>query len=105
MVDFFTVPPVFVSVYLNRSWLGKSLLIPLSHPLPPVSSSLLLNIKGKQSVLIQSDRASAKRERPDWKKSSWSDDGDEAKAKVRVAYLIKMTPDTWFPELLSYSVS
>lgn len=24
MVDFFTVPPVFVSVYLNRSWLGKS---------------------------------------------------------------------------------
>lgn len=23
MVDFFTVPPVFVSVYLNRSWLGK----------------------------------------------------------------------------------
>ena len=24
VVDFFTVPPVFVSVYLNRSWLGKS---------------------------------------------------------------------------------
>lgn len=24
MVDFFTVPPVFVSVYLNRSWLGKN---------------------------------------------------------------------------------
>jgi len=23
VVDFFTVPPVFVSVYLNRSWLGK----------------------------------------------------------------------------------
>uniref|UniRef100_A0A4W5JHP0 BK channel n=1 Tax=Hucho hucho TaxID=62062 RepID=A0A4W5JHP0_9TELE len=22
VVDFFTVPPVFVSVYLNRSWLG-----------------------------------------------------------------------------------
>lgn len=25
VVDFFTVPPVFVSVYLNRSWLGKSI--------------------------------------------------------------------------------
>ncbi|RXN08940.1 calcium-activated potassium channel subunit alpha-1-like protein [Labeo rohita] len=25
VVDFFTVPPVFVSVYLNRSWLGKTL--------------------------------------------------------------------------------
>ncbi|KAI4874443.1 hypothetical protein NFI96_007474 [Prochilodus magdalenae] len=24
VVDFFTVPPVFVSVYLNRSWLGLS---------------------------------------------------------------------------------
>uniref|UniRef100_A0A8C7M9U4 Calcium-activated potassium channel subunit alpha-1 n=2 Tax=Oncorhynchus TaxID=8016 RepID=A0A8C7M9U4_ONCKI len=24
VVDFFTVPPVFVSVYLNRSWLGKN---------------------------------------------------------------------------------
>ena len=24
IVDFFTVPPVFVSVYLNRTWLGKS---------------------------------------------------------------------------------
>ena len=24
VVDFFTVPPVFVSVYLNRSWLGES---------------------------------------------------------------------------------
>ncbi|KAJ8250490.1 hypothetical protein COCON_G00224120 [Conger conger] len=23
VVDFFTVPPVFVSVYLNRSWLGR----------------------------------------------------------------------------------
>ncbi|TNN82445.1 Calcium-activated potassium channel subunit alpha-1 [Liparis tanakae] len=23
VVDFFTVPPVFVSVYLNRSWLGS----------------------------------------------------------------------------------
>ena len=23
IVDFFTVPPVFVSVYLNRAWLGK----------------------------------------------------------------------------------
>jgi len=23
VVDFFTVPPVFVSVYLNRSWLGE----------------------------------------------------------------------------------
>ena len=22
-VDFFTIPPVFVSVYLNRTWLGK----------------------------------------------------------------------------------
>ena len=27
VVDFFTVPPVFVSVYLNRSWLGKSVYI------------------------------------------------------------------------------
>lgn len=39
VVDFFTVPPVFVSVYLNRSWLGKSpntLLIPFP-PDPPVS--------------------------------------------------------------------
>lgn len=42
MVDFFTVPPVFVSVYLNRSWLGKSLL-------PPPS----------QSVLIRHDKAFA----------------------------------------------
>ncbi|ELK09506.1 Calcium-activated potassium channel subunit alpha-1 [Pteropus alecto] len=25
VVDFFTVPPVFVSVYLNRSWLGHFL--------------------------------------------------------------------------------
>lgn len=23
VVDFFTVPPVFVSVYLSRSWLGE----------------------------------------------------------------------------------
>ena len=28
VVDFFTVPPVFVSVYLNRSWLGKSISLP-----------------------------------------------------------------------------
>lgn len=28
VVDFFTVPPVFVSVYLNRSWLGKSTSLP-----------------------------------------------------------------------------
>uniref|UniRef100_A0A672IW92 Calcium-activated potassium channel subunit alpha-1 n=1 Tax=Salarias fasciatus TaxID=181472 RepID=A0A672IW92_SALFA len=28
VVDFFTVPPVFVSVYLNRSWLGNFLLLP-----------------------------------------------------------------------------
>lgn len=28
VVDFFTVPPVFVSVYLNRSWLGKSIFSP-----------------------------------------------------------------------------
>lgn len=27
-MDFFTVPPVFVSVYLNRSWLGKSQIHP-----------------------------------------------------------------------------
>ncbi|KAJ3607667.1 hypothetical protein NHX12_024718 [Muraenolepis orangiensis] len=26
VVDFFTVPPVFVSVYLNRSWLGEGCL-------------------------------------------------------------------------------
>ena len=26
-VDFFTIPPVFVSVYLNRTWLGKSICI------------------------------------------------------------------------------
>ncbi|EPY84614.1 hypothetical protein CB1_000463035 [Camelus ferus] len=38
VVDFFTVPPVFVSVYLNRSWLGSasenavlSLLKPSGH--------------------------------------------------------------------------
>lgn len=47
VVDFFTVPPVFVSVYLNRSWLGKRLLIPpLPPPLLPVSSSLPLSNKG-----------------------------------------------------------
>ncbi|XP_019730198.1 calcium-activated potassium channel subunit alpha-1-like [Hippocampus comes] len=31
VVDFFTVPPVFVSVYLNRSWLGK-----LDYTPPPL---------------------------------------------------------------------
>lgn len=45
VVDFFTVPPVFVSVYLNRSWLGKSLFIPLPPPVLPVSSSLPLAFK------------------------------------------------------------
>lgn len=30
VVDFFTVPPVFVSVYLNRSWLGKSVSLAFS---------------------------------------------------------------------------
>lgn len=37
VVDFFTVPPVFVSVYLNRSWLGKS-------PLPVVIYIVLLKV-------------------------------------------------------------
>lgn len=31
VVDFFTVPPVFVSVYLNRSWLGKYTKIAVSR--------------------------------------------------------------------------
>lgn len=31
VVDFFTVPPVFVSVYLSRSWLGEWHLL---HPCP-----------------------------------------------------------------------
>lgn len=50
VVDFFTVPPVFVSVYLNRSWLGKpphTLLTPRSswpscqslHPRAAVTGS------------------------------------------------------------------
>lgn len=34
VVDFFTVPPVFVSVYLNRSWLGKSTSLPVSLLVP-----------------------------------------------------------------------
>lgn len=34
VVDFFTVPPVFVSVYLNRSWLGKSTSLSFSLLVP-----------------------------------------------------------------------
>lgn len=34
VVDFFTVPPVFVSVYLNRSWLGKD--APIA-PIAPIA--------------------------------------------------------------------
>lgn len=46
VVDFFTVPPVFVSVYLNRSWLGKSaylfwLVLSVSLELSPFHKSIL----------------------------------------------------------------
>uniref|UniRef100_A0A3Q2QK75 Calcium-activated potassium channel subunit alpha-1 n=1 Tax=Fundulus heteroclitus TaxID=8078 RepID=A0A3Q2QK75_FUNHE len=42
VVDFFTVPPVFVSVYLSRSWLGKEELSSLIYRL---NSSLNNSIK------------------------------------------------------------
>ncbi|EPQ06750.1 Calcium-activated potassium channel subunit alpha-1 [Myotis brandtii] len=41
VVDFFTVPPVFVSVYLNRSWLAHT-----SVALPRQRSGLQLALRG-----------------------------------------------------------
>lgn len=45
MVDFFTVPPVFVSVYLNRSWLGKSgYLFQVFPSISPFAALRLINL-------------------------------------------------------------
>ena len=48
VVDFFTVPPVFVSVYLNRSWLGKSVYLFQPFLSTPICHSLF-----QKSILSQ----------------------------------------------------
>ena len=55
MVDFFTVPPVFVSVYLNRSWLGKfAYLLCVCHVLCFINLLLSSLFKTLSHVLPQS---------------------------------------------------
>lgn len=61
VVDFFTVPPVFVSVYLNRSWLGKSpntLLTPFSSW--PSCQSLHPGRRSQEQIKPRIDEINAK---------------------------------------------
>jgi len=51
LVDYFTIPPSFVAIYLNRNWLGQSLSPSYIHCIPRLGHSIHFN-----RVLPQSHR-------------------------------------------------